>query len=204
MHVQGPKPLDHTQTSLAFITVFFHTRSQFTLQYKNRPFTLGVQNTGKRVSHGAQNKTNERNEEAESILMFARIDRKARWRCVHDLKSGGYKCHWSGLDCMLRRWINSHIRIIDLIDRNLEGLWRRCVYDLKCGGCHQSRLDCVLQKPSWASIFEIRKKEEQFVMICHYDSIANNEEEEEEAEEIHTGMISNRWKQFFSWRDGKK
>jgi hypothetical protein len=29
-------------------------------------------------------------------------------------------------------------------------------------------------------------------MICHYDSIANNEEEEEEAEEIHTGMISNR------------
>ncbi len=39
--------------------------------------------------------------------------------------------------------------------------------------------------------------------ICHYDSIANNEEEEE-AEEIHTWMISNRWKQPFSWRDGKK
>ncbi len=51
------------------------------------------------------------------------------------------------------------------IDRNLKGLWRRCVYDLKCGGCHQSRLDCVLQKPSWASIFVIRKKEEQFVTM---------------------------------------
>jgi hypothetical protein len=25
------EPLDHTQTSLAFITVFFHTRSQLTL-----------------------------------------------------------------------------------------------------------------------------------------------------------------------------
>lgn len=49
--------------------------------------------------------------------MFARIDRKARWGCVNYLKSGGYKCHWSGLDCMLRRWrrwIDSHIRIIDL------------------------------------------------------------------------------------------
>lgn len=100
----------------------------------------------------------------------------------------------------MNRFSYSHNRSIDT---NLKGLWRRCVYDLKCGGCHQSRLDCVLQKPSWASILKIRKKEEQFVAICHYDSIANNEEEEE-AEEIHTWMISDRWKQLFSWTDGKK
>jgi hypothetical protein len=72
MHVQGPKPLDHTQTSLAFITVFFHTRSQLSLQYKNRPFTLGVQNRGRGSVTVSRTKRTNDTKEAESILMFAR------------------------------------------------------------------------------------------------------------------------------------
>lgn len=40
-------PWSHPNFVGAFTTVFFHTRSQLTLQYKTKPFTLGVQNRGR-------------------------------------------------------------------------------------------------------------------------------------------------------------
>jgi hypothetical protein len=89
--------------------------SQLTLHYKTKPFTLGVQNRGRGSVTVPRTKRTKRRSWIDSPVRT--IDRKARWRCLNYLKSGGYKCHWSGLDCMLRRWrrwIDSHIRIIDL------------------------------------------------------------------------------------------